>query len=133
MPDIERLHRLLDWAAAEDEKALQGLPSEWDQRIFVAKYDCGTACCIAGKVALEDGGQPIWAKSLHGGLVYSSMLDFPGRRTMVPADEYAEAALGLTATQADALFAPENDIDDLRRIVALIEQGVDDERVLYDQ
>lgn len=45
---------LIDWAASEDQKLRQGLPSEWDQGMWGERIrGCGTVCCIAGRHALN--------------------------------------------------------------------------------
>src|SRR4051812_20938253 len=54
----ERLINLATRVSAEDVKRRLDLPSEWDQSSWLGR-DCGTTCCMAGKVALEDGGVPV--------------------------------------------------------------------------
>lgn len=105
-PDIPRLHRLVDWAAAEDAKGLYG---EWDQTVYI----CNSTCCVAGKTVLEEGG------------TYASMglVTRPGG-ARVFVDTWASQILGLNSSEAGALFHGSNTVDDLRRIVADIESGV---------
>lgn len=126
----KRLVELAAWAASEDAKRQLGLPSEWDQSGWLtrrADLDCGTACCIAGKVTLEDGGVPVmhlgagswtdrWLTDVREG-TSATYVQFPsGRR--VTAEDYAQEALGLTDRQAMLLFNGDNELDDIIRVVA---------------
>jgi hypothetical protein len=121
MPNTERLLSLLAWAEGEHEKSERGEPSEWDQGSWITRQrsvPCGTACCIAGKVALDDGLEPrisgrSW-EAVHDFDSTSTVL-LDGERLSVP--EYAQVALGLDRYQANELFAGGNTIEDLRRII----------------
>lgn len=114
MANMERLDRLVEWAAAQEDLRAAGLSSEWDQTEWIGKRFCGTVCCVAGKVALEDGHRPV------NDLSYIITVD--GRRMGV--DTYAMDALGLNDDQADVLFEASNTLDDLRVIVEAIRAGV---------
>lgn len=120
MPNTERLLDLGRWAIAEDAKRQAGLPSEWDQESWFRKTSCGTAACMAGKVVLDDGGVPSINDSGYGWL--ATMPD--GRRMW--ADDYATEALDLPDDDGDEdhLFAGENSLDDVLRIIADL-TGVD--------
>lgn len=118
--DAERLRHLVAWAESEDAKARAGLPSEWNQGIW--SNACGTACCIAGKVALEDGGKPIAiARPCTNATVVSSFRMPDGSE--VDTSIYAQSALGLGDHQAEALFESSNDLDRVRRLVDDIIEG----------
>lgn len=136
-----RLVHLAAWAAGEDAKRRLGLRSEWYQGTwFHVAPGCGTACCIAGKVALEDGAVPVItdddgelvgpkraAKLWNGPL--SKLVDYdldgegvypPGSTEPVEVANFAQEALGLTGPQAMALFDGSNDLEDVLRVVAAL-------------
>ena len=50
--NMQLLDDAIDWAKAEH--AL-GVDSLWRQYLWAGKTDCGTACCIAGRIALSTG------------------------------------------------------------------------------
>lgn len=113
--DVDRLDHLLAWATEEDAKKRRGEPSQWDQGIYLERNSsCGTVCCIAGKVVLEDGVLLRWSADCG---------------------DYARKALGLSEDQASALFFPTNNLEMLRGIVAGIKQGLDDDLIwsLHDE
>lgn len=116
--DAERLNHLLAWAEAEDLKAQAGLPSAWDQTVW--SNSCGTACCIAGKVALEDGGKPVARE--YGQMKLVNEFRMPNGQEVEP-EAYARRELGLTDDEAEALFESNNDLDRLRGLVAAIVAG----------
>lgn len=63
--NIGLFEEVLLWATDEYEKQCNGEPSEWAQGTWASHNDsvsCGTACCIAGKVAmLSDKYQIQWS------------------------------------------------------------------------
>lgn len=115
-PNLARIDELIDWAAAEQEKADAGEPSQWNQNVWVAPITCGTVCCIFGKLALDDGV----LKTINGTLRVNN-------RGAVDVDRsfftYGRDRLGLTDTEADALSDPSNDLDDLRHVRHAIAKG----------
>lgn len=120
MPDMDRLEALYAWAAEQDALRRAGLPSHWDQGNWIVwGTDCGTACCIAGKVALEDGGQPLD----RSGALSEFVILMDGEVTEI--DAHAERVLGLTRDQASALFEGDNDLADLRVVIDAVGRGVD--------
>lgn len=121
-PNRERLIALTLWAAGEQIKQKMGLPSEWDQADWLTRSrqadSCGTVCCLAGRVVLEDGGAPAgddgqWADATEG---YATGLAIVNGQT-VNVEEYAQHALGLNDSQAARLFSISNDLDDVIHIV----------------
>lgn len=118
-PDLKALEELYAWAEAQAELARQGKPSEWDQNVWGRKAptDCGTACCIAGRQALLDGGKFVMTNFPH-----VTTARMPGGR-VVDVSDYATGRLGLTTEQAEVLFESDNDLDDLRDIIDRIAQG----------
>lgn len=134
-----RLVHLAAWAAGEDVKRRLGLPSEWEQVRWFGTRGCGTTCCIAGKVALEDGAVPVlehnddgplgveearelWRNeapgALDGYLILDEWVYPPGATDCVDTGVYARHALGLTVEQAAGLFDGTNTLDDILRVVA---------------
>jgi len=131
-PDIARLEHLLEWATEEQAKRERGEPSEWNQGVYIVDRtlangtrrvtDCDTVCCIAGKVALEDGRRIIWAE--HG---YGSYVRVRGSKVAI--DDYAEQELRLTSSQAFVLFHAENNLEALRKIIDAIKRGASDKEL----
>lgn len=134
----ERLIDLATWAAGEDARRRLGLPSEWYQGFWLTRdpAGCGTACCIAGRVALQDGGIPVVNDDNYDALdretskrewessdsIDATRVWLPKRHEPVDVEEYARKALGLSQEEADDLFNGTNDLDAmLREIARLIE------------
>ena len=147
--NTEYLTRLLAWAEDEHEKALRGEPSQWDQSDWIDVEDiyyspdqeqalaawepCGTACCIAGKVALEAGGRPALKRSSSGFVhVSGSAVDLPDGRENVLVEDLAADILGLSSDVAALLFNGSNDIHDLRVLISALNSGVTDRDELCD-
>lgn len=110
-PNVELLKRTLAHIEAH--------PKTWEQD----RYRCGTGMCFAGWAATLAGGRWVIedltdpppsdeaeymvAEPEEGGEAYGK----------VWAPERARRVLGLTHLQASRLFAGQNHIDDLRRLV----------------
>lgn len=118
-----RLVELAEWAAAQDARRRLGLPSEWDQGSWLI-HDragvglagfCGTAACIAGKVALEDGAFPM--RNVIEGFTWSDGVVFADG-TEVVIEDYARDALLLDYEEADELFRGDNNLEDVLEVVA---------------
>jgi hypothetical protein len=118
LPEVnrERLIKLAIWVAGEDAKRRLGLPNEWDQSHWLRQVGeertgtaCGTACCVAGRIVLEDGGKPNFWEGRHTSRVPD------GTETHV--EDYARQALGLSNSQASRLFEANNTLDDVLRII----------------
>lgn len=126
-PNRARLISAAEWVAAQDARRRLGLPNEWLQnhwltRMLNTSSECGTACCIAGRIALEDGGKPAvydyyegkWStdlnawQNLYDGATTDDVM-FPGDTETTPVRWYARDALGLTEHQAGLLFDAGND------------------------
>lgn len=123
-PNAPELRRVLAHVEANQDRWHQGA---W--RIALADLDgpedqperCGTAFCFAGWKCELDGvtwkqAIPTWS----GGDAFGDERDMIVMPTggVISAERYARKAFGLTREQADLLFDPENELDDLRRIVA---------------
>jgi hypothetical protein len=147
-PDTEYLASLLAWAEDENEKRKRGERSEWDQGNWITlpasfngllddhpgvplvSLPCGTACCIAGKVALDAGGLPALVGAGTSAPHYAgSIVDMPDG-TKVGVDTFAAERLGITVDQAEVLFSGSNDIEDLRLIIGAI---IADSHIGYQQ
>jgi len=134
VPNKQRLIDLATWAAGEHAKKELGLPSEWDQGHWLKRdrdLSCGTTCCIAGKVALDDGGVPdggwhSW-EDTHDGDV-SGVLRFPDGQ-LDSASGHARRALGLTFHQADRLFDGDNGLTDVLAVIGALLNGRDVDEV----
>lgn len=143
-----KLIKLAQWAAAEHAKQELGLPSEWNQgswlrldeglgddpnvpKAVVAGKTCGTAACMAGKVALDAGGVPVVVTDggvdirldderaqddLYFGIDFSRVFigdaDDP-----VNVSDFAAEELGLNSSQASLLFAGDNTLADVLRVI----------------
>lgn len=134
--NVPLLRKTLDWAYGEWQKARRGEISEWNQEDWmlpteaVMPFDedeviaavqqglaCGTSCCIAGKVAFDDG----WRTRVPWGSSWLVHPAAPGAE--YPAREVGADLLGLTDSQAHELFSGNNKIHDLYRIAARITDG----------
>lgn len=129
--NVKRLDRLVAWAEKEDEARRAGKVSEWDQgtyarRIAAPLPNCGTACCLAGKVAFEDRVPLHWygVGSRHYEVANSTDLEDPDGYGLITVHTYAARALGLDPYQASALFDADNTLSVVRELVAAIKQGV---------
>jgi hypothetical protein len=141
-PNRQRLIDLAVWVAGEHAKKELGLPSEWDQGAWLKRQDgvndCGTTCCVAGKVALDDGAKPVpdygisgeWADLREG--EDSSLVILPGSDESVNVRDYAQKALGLTDAQASLLFEGNNDLDDVLNVIRDLLAETEDEAPASD-
>ncbi len=134
-PNIEELDALVAWAEAEHEKKKKGLPSEWDQGTWAAQRsnlppseqspECGTACCLAGKAVARQGGVFLLETPYFGANMRADYAVMPtGQKVMIETE--AEAILGLTRPQSDALFDADNNLPAVKRIVQEIKDGVEE-------
>lgn len=133
--NVPLLRKTLEWAYGEHLKAERGEVSEWSQGDWMAptrdvqpwnldREDvdaavqegtaCGTACCIAGKVAYDEGWRPV---AFQGGTI-------TGRDGRVDsAFEVGARLLGLNDGQAKDLFNGCNTIGELYWIAGGITDG----------
>jgi hypothetical protein len=123
------LVKVVAWVAGEHAK--KDLPSEWDQDwwyrrkvddgtdVDTAPNWCGTAACVAGKVAIMAGGIPEIGTS--AGEVSDHVIMPDGSRQT--ARTVAMRELGLNERQADVLFSGANNYDDIMSIAKQILDG----------
>lgn len=105
-PNVPLLRKAVEWVEEQDQ-----LPEGrvWYQGAWFTRFEgtpwCGTAMCIAGKVALDAGWKqrPGTGSRVIRGLEESS------------AHEVARDLLGLRDWEAERLFSGGNDAFDIRR------------------
>lgn len=101
---------------------IEAHPGDWEQ----ANWRCSSGMCFAGLAVDLDGG--VWVSGPEsygrdmvvadaGDLLDHVHYDVHASPT-VTAETRARRILGLTQDQADTLFSPINDLDDLRTAVA---------------
>lgn len=157
-----KLLELLDWVGAQDARRQAGLPSEWSQGSWLKLVpglesgpqvvvregtQCGTSCCIAGKVALSEGarpadfeGRPVFGtEATPSTTVYEyTSLDYvipPGETEQVFVSDFAQRVLGLNDEQATNLFRGSNDYPLIAQILGelIAEAGTKDNWVPVDK
>lgn len=122
---FERLKRALRWAADErlQDKVrwdqdqwfvgiANGLSSNPNYRLV--KVDCGSSCCIAGNVVINEGAKPVIRDEswMEGNEVMVTLCQTKsGRFEYI--FEYATKLLGLTPIESDRLFECGQDIDEV--------------------
>lgn len=99
--NIHLLQEIRNWVLAT--RKLDGDPDEshrivWDQMVWNARRECGTACCVAGYAALKAPPECV---------VGDSFVLLPGKRCQ-SIRNYARDVLGLTDDQATTLFDTDN-------------------------
>jgi len=91
-------------------KALEHItahPEEWDQTQWAQQTSCGTACCVAGHVALMTGHEIDFGRVD----VYSEMVTHTTTGRYI--EDVARYELGLTSDQSRILF------DEMNRLPTL--------------
>lgn len=103
--DVDLMRKTLEYITAH--------PKEWSQGGWVRRgpdWDCGTACCLAGTVAVNMlKYKPLWddRNDRHTATVLSPQ----GLERKV--SDVARSALGLEWDMADSLFDANNNLRDL--------------------
>lgn len=126
--DVPLLRKHVDWARLGD--------GEWDQGVYarvgnvviggieidrfgynaeLREVTCGTAFCVAGNVARQDGVRFLMSDR-HG--CVSHVMDHNG--DVMEVDMYARLRLGISNHAADVLFAPGNTIEEIGEIATAI-------------
>jgi hypothetical protein len=96
---------------------IEAHPDEWQQ----TTYRCGTGMCFAGHAATLAGGAWMSSNPLDDYMVAEDADDpIQVLDKEIHVKHRAERVLGLAWHQADRLFAPGNDLDLLRLLVAEI-------------
>lgn len=95
-------------------------PFQWDQGNWrrTMERECGTALCFAGWAAQLDSAD--WATGYGPAWINTPTPDSPRHITHI--SDYAQDLLGLSAEEADILFAGDNTYEDLVEIVSLIKE-----------
>lgn len=117
-PNIPLLRKMVEWV---EEQAQLTENREWYQAAWIvvpseyswlrdeAENWCGTAYCVAGKVALMDGWKPATFRS---GMTYAVTKDGEYREVK----EVAAGLLGIPGHGSHPLFRGNNTAADIRRI-----------------
>lgn len=64
MRNLKELTAAAEWLGAQKAREDVGLTSEWNQDVWGRRLSCGTACCVAGRVALTQNDYvPIWGSN----------------------------------------------------------------------
>jgi hypothetical protein len=100
------------WVSLQAERKAARLPSEWDQRFWIREESCGTVACVAGHIALNNGGKPFTDDS------WGAFVRLNGVERRV--SEVAAETLGITPDQAEVLFYYRNSIHDLRHMMSTL-------------
>lgn len=117
-PNIPLLRKMVEWVEEQDrlEENREWYQSEWivTPSEYPELYDeaenwCGTACCVAGKVALMDGWK---AADFYSGSATTVTKDGEYREVR----EVAAELLGIPDYGGHPLFDGNNTATDIRRI-----------------
>lgn len=125
-PNVPALRKLSEWVTNQESltEGREWLQSAWivsDGQRFVADrraemasgmWSCGTAMCVAGKVALDAGWNPVWSHNIE----WSSSVDVTDGNVIRQVDDVAQEILGLTWDQAAELFRGSNDAERIRTL-----------------
>lgn len=113
--DVPLLRKALDHITAH--------PEEWRQSWWVSKTDCGTACCLAGHVALMTGHEINWQSDVwrfaRGEDVSTASTVEDGRHIALVAQE----ELGLNDSQQETLFHAQNSLSELWHLASRFTNG----------
>ena len=93
---------------------IQAHPETWEQRVWAAKTECGTACCFAGHavaLAHPDAAFDLPDDDEDDPTAYAVTLS--GEKDSRPIRSAAVDALGLNEGEAENLFYEKNDLLDL--------------------
>lgn len=121
--NVPLLRKTLEWATAEHHKLRLGLPSQWDQGVWMDRQSCGTVCCLAGKAALEAGWIPMSATEQDDVAARTGRdhnIRHPDGRTG-DVEQVADDALGLP--EDHSLYGGDNDIYTLWDIAERLTDG----------
>lgn len=109
-PNVPLLRKVVEWVEAEEAKPEE--QREWYQPSYFVRrshFDCETVCCVAGKIALDEG----WVPRFGIGHL-TSVCEKDGVVTL--ASEVARNALGLDEYQSYNLFHGGNTASRVRRL-----------------
>lgn len=75
-------------------------PEQWHQGDWMTRTSCGTACCLAGTIALMEGYKPVWEDYMDRADTAQLSPDSYGKSVF----SIAQEALNIKVGQADDLF-----------------------------
>jgi hypothetical protein len=124
----EALLKYADWVMDQYARSLGGLDTHWLQEIYIVNLDrasdsvkntfrstitpnhCGTVCCVAGKIVLDNSNGNIFDADGVPFEQSSRMAQFVGEPCYSPVfiSEWAADFLGITEIEADYLFEGDN-------------------------
>lgn len=114
--NVELLDNAIEWAK-ESAKGKQGDAPSWNQYAWFERFDCGTACCIAGYVATRNGEQPVFTPGSREALTVEGT---DGVQHSI--QTYATELLGITSIEAGWLFDGDNDLVDIVEIAGELKE-----------
>lgn len=120
-PNIPLLRKMVEWAEEQERLTFDRDQRQWAQASWFGKLYrggradewCNTTCCIAGKVALIEGWEPVFDDD-----GYADSVTLDGETRLVA--EIAARTLGLNAHQAIDLFKSTNTARDVRIVAERI-------------
>lgn len=63
-PNIELLRKTVEWVEFQELLTADNPEREWNQQHWIfrngAGWSCETTMCFAGKIAMDDGWEPLW-------------------------------------------------------------------------
>lgn len=116
MLDIGLLRKAVEWA--EHEAAKPESQSEWRQYTWVSRtYDCGTACCMAGKIVLDHDGLDELLR-LDSIVTGGEAIAVGVRAAALLGVEFHEVMDSSDGSTKTHLFHGSNDLADVQRLAA---------------
>lgn len=103
---------------------IEAHPEEHDPKFWAIRTACGTTMCFAGHAVVLSGAKMVWEIVMVGGQKFPrtyECLTAEGKSRVT--SDYAQELLGLSNSQATALFKYNNDLDDIKRICKEIANG----------
>lgn len=119
-PNLELLYDTLDF--------IEENPDLHDQRYYGYRNACGSFACFAGWAVVLAGGEIVEEEvvvhedleNYRGRLAWREEVVMPGEEAGESVRNAATEALGLTWTQASALFDDGNDLTRIKKIITAI-------------
>ena len=111
-----------DWIGTPEDWELELVVIEYIEEHSVPPWNCGTAYCVAGHVALAKGAtlpRDEVAYAVETRALQTSFIEVDG--VAKPVSQYAQEVLGLDRFQTRALFAGDNSAELIDEYVAALE------------
>lgn len=108
----------------ESLRYLTDVPDVWEQEQFATyRNECGTTYCLAGWILAKDGTEFDWALAGSGVPGMEVATDALVGEVREPPDALAAEKIGITLSEADRLFAPNNTLLELWRQASELSGG----------